>query len=154
MNEQLAKLLGKVPDYIRAERDEIVISFTDATVARFYHSQDCCESVEITDTVGDWADLVGVPLLVAEERINPPDCPADDGGYGSTTWTFYTFRSINGSVDVRWYGTSNGYYSERVDLEIEEPEGFAELALAVAKSRLRCEEVVPGITPNRRKRDQ
>ena len=57
-------------------------------------------------------DLVGTPLLVAEERVNN----GTNDGYDSCTWTFYEFRTIKGSVTVRWYGTSNGYYSESVDL--------------------------------------
>lgn len=82
------------------------------------HRQDCCESVDIESIVGDLSDLVGVPLLVAEEVSSDGVPPVDPGDaeYGSFTWTFYKFATIRGYVDIRWYGTSNGYYSESVDL--------------------------------------
>ena len=80
----------------------------------FTHDQDCCESVDINDVVGDLEDLVGEPLLMAEEvsgYIGPEPEYAD-----SYTYTFYKFATRKGYVDVRWLGESNGYYSESVDL--------------------------------------
>lgn len=78
------------------------------------HSQDCCECARIEDIVGDPDDLVGSPLLVAEEASR--DAPQE---YGTGTWTFYRFRTLKGSVDIRWLGTSNGYYSESVDVYVK-----------------------------------
>lgn len=104
------------------DNDELRFYLTDDHYVRMYHAQDCCESVTIEDIVGDLDDLVGTPLLLAEEVDNyKPDTHTvnDDAYYPeSETWTYYRFRTIKGSVDIRWYGTSNGYYSESVDIEI------------------------------------
>lgn len=79
---------------------------------KMQHHQDCCECVSIEDIVGDLNDLVGSEILVAEERTNFSEHPED-----SYTWTFYTLRTNKGSVDIRWYGSSNGYYSEEVSVD-------------------------------------
>ena len=80
----------------------------------FFHYQDCCESVDINDIVGDLEDLVGDPLLIAEEVSGATE--PDVEHYQSYTYTFYKFATRKGYVDVRWLGESNGYYSESVSL--------------------------------------
>jgi hypothetical protein len=131
---EVSELIGKTLMAVDVVRDSSVhdgdqISFTceDGRSFIMYHSQDCCESVDIEDIVGDVQDLVGAPILVAEEVSNSgegsdsSEWPKDikpDGYYAeSFTWTFYKFRTIKGSVDIRWYGSSNGYYSESVYFE-------------------------------------
>lgn len=84
------------------------------------HSQDCCESVWVDDIVGDLSDLEETPILKASEDTNCDDLREEDVTSGYTpesfTWTFYNFSTIKGHVTIRWYGTSNGYYSESVSL--------------------------------------
>lgn len=80
-----------------------------------YHSSDCCESVDLNDVAGDIADLVGNPLVQAEEASNSDDKPSEYAD--SWTWTFYKLATVKGSVTLRWLGESNGYYSERVCFE-------------------------------------
>lgn len=111
-------LVGRTVLRIHRLGDEaLAMLLADGAVLRLVHRQDCCERVEIEDICGDLDDLFRTPLRVAEERVD-----TGEDGYGSSvTWTFYTLRTIRGSVDIRWHGTSNGYYSERVDTEIIRP---------------------------------
>jgi hypothetical protein len=126
MNYRRAELLdivGKTPTSITQNGDdEIVMSFSDGSTGVLYHEQDCCESVVIDDVNGDWVDLLGNPLLVADERVSesPPNDAVVSEWDDSNTWTFYTFRNVSGSVDVRWHGSSNGYYSEGVNFKLKE----------------------------------
>ncbi len=99
---------------------ELRFHLTEDHYVRMYHDQECCESVYIEDLVGDLDDLVGTPLLLVEEVSNyEAERKDEDDEWASETWTYYRFRTIKGSVDIRWYGSSNGYYSESVDIEIK-----------------------------------
>ena len=97
--------------------DRIEFETDDGKTFALFHSQDCCESVTVESVTGDLADLVGSPILLAEEAESKDDPPGYKHEYEpeSQTWTFYKLRTIKGSVDIRWYGSSNGYYSESVN---------------------------------------
>lgn len=102
---------------LEVESDEVWFRAEDGREWRMYHSQDCCESVRVEEVVGDPEDLVGSPVLFAEESVGGQDEPTPDGKCGSYswTWTFYTMRTQKGTVSFRWLGESNGYYGEGVD---------------------------------------
>jgi len=116
MRRMLTDIIGRIPVKIMQDGGEIRIIFADGASCLFWHEQDCCEGVYIKDVNGDWNDLINTPLLVAEERTN--EHQPDPTGGDTETWTFYTFRSVKGTVDVSWYGTSSGHYSEGVDFKL------------------------------------
>ncbi len=104
-------LVGKTLAEVRRSGDEELFFTTqEGETFKMYHSQDCCESVYIEDIEGDLDSLVGNHILVAEVA-SKDDPEASESG----TWTFYKLATIKGHVDIRWYGSSNGYYSESVD---------------------------------------
>jgi hypothetical protein len=121
----IKSLAGQTPTEIKSDDTEITILLDSGIECKLSHHQDCCESVYVDDVCGDWDDLIGVPLVHAEERTGGYD---NDNKYGheSVTWTFYDFQSTKGSVNVRWCGESNGYYSEsvHVDFNIRNKEEF------------------------------
>lgn len=82
------------------------------------HQQDCCESVYVEDINGDLNELVGTPIVSATESSNQDNPKYIAEGYPdeSHTWTFYRISTTKGTVVIRWYGSSNGYYSESVQL--------------------------------------
>lgn len=121
---EFSSIVGTVFSKIEQVGDEEIHFYTaEGRHLKMHHEQSCCESVNIESIAGDLQDLVGTPILLAEEASSeerPSDVPAgeveEDNWYDdSETWTFYKLATIKGYVDIRWYGTSNGYYSESVD---------------------------------------
>jgi len=111
----LSNIERKTSDY----EDELIFTLDTGEKYKLYHEQDCCESVIIEEIIGDLQDLIGNHILLAEEVIhydeNPEDVEVSEYQDDSFTWTFYKLGTIKGSVTIRWYGQSNGYYSEHVD---------------------------------------
>jgi hypothetical protein len=110
----VSEMLGKTFTRVENTGEEIIFRHENGDDYIFHHFNSCCESVTVEDVVGDLNDLVGVPILEAEVVI---DSGYDDD-HESRTWTFYKFGTIKGHVNIRWFGSSNGYYSESVDQSI------------------------------------
>lgn len=107
---RFADLLGKTLTAVVQEPERITFVCDDGTEYQQYHLQDCCESVYVEDVVGDLGDLLFTPILLAEVVTE-----TGNEDYGTYTWTFYKLATVKGHVTFRWYGSSNGYYSESVD---------------------------------------
>ena len=116
ISELIGKKLLKVEN---VEDEKIIFLVDDESEYMLYHEEDCCEWVKVNDICGDLDDLINSPILKAEERTNEDKNPEgidlkELGEQESFTWTFYELATIKGSVTIRWYGESNGYYSESV----------------------------------------
>jgi hypothetical protein len=107
----ISQFLGQT--FTSVEHDEETIVFSNSHVRyEMYHRQDCCEYVRVEDICGDLQDLVGSPITRAED----PESRLSADGEESATWTFYKLDTVKGGVTIRWFGESNGYYSESVDI--------------------------------------
>ena len=69
----------------------IYFYFDDKSNMTMFHEQDCCEYVAVDDIDGDESDLIDSTIIT------------------------------KGYVVIKWYGTSNGFYSEAVDIEYIDP---------------------------------
>jgi hypothetical protein len=131
----LSDIIGKIVTETEVDYTENVIQLktSDGCTYRMMHNQDCCETVHIEDICGDMNDLVGSPILMAEEATSQDPTPEmelqehlhlmEEPSNESRTWTFYKFATVKGYVTIRWLGQSNGYYSENVDFEKIETRG-------------------------------
>lgn len=96
------------------------------------HQQECCENVRLVDF-----ELQGTlkgEVLKATCVSNDQDHEQE---FDSATWTFYNITTATGSLNMRWLGESNGYYSEAVNIEKRPPSSQRERALAKDVERLK-----------------
>lgn len=120
------KIQGKTLTRIEVDKTEkenrIVFECSDGEQFLMFHRSDCCEDVFIDDINGDMNDLLHSPITLAEESVSDDENSNGKSDYDeSWTWTFYKLATVKGYVDIKWYGTSNGYYSESVDFESYTP---------------------------------
>jgi hypothetical protein len=126
------KTISKIQNLEKGRGYDELIEFecTDGSKFGMKYDPDCCASCSIEDIIGDVSDLLNTEILLAEEVSSTEPTSevqahraaekakaeaADEYYYDShesETWTFYKLATIKGSVTIRWYGESNGYYSE------------------------------------------
>jgi len=114
---ELSELVGKTIKSVTGleKGSEEVRIFTECNCEfLFYHSQDCCETVDLNDFETDTDDFSGALIVKAEESTNSEDETGIEYP-DSFTWTFYKIETTKGEIWMRWLGESNGYYSESVD---------------------------------------
>ena len=99
MNDNIfATLKGKViEEVIGLEKYSDLVRFltTDGNIYKLTHIQDCCESVQIEDIIGDINDIIGSEILVAEE-VEGSTSEDKEEPSESYTWTFYKLDTIKG----------------------------------------------------------
>lgn len=111
----VGKTINKIESYrsrVGTEIQYLLFEITDFEKYIMFHEQGCCEWVYLNDICGDLEDLIGTPILMAEEVSRKAEELENEE---SATWTFYKLATIKGYVTLRWLGVSNGYYSESVD---------------------------------------
>lgn len=88
-----------------------------------HHERDCCESVDLIDGFEDLQEIVGAKIISAEE-VESEEHQGVEGitekEQDSFTWTFYKIQTEKGFATLRWFGSSNGYYSEKVSFHLVE----------------------------------
>ena len=99
-------LLGRILYKVTEDGDELRLYLSDTNYVRFYHEQDCCESVYVESIVGDLNDLVGEEILLAEDVENIFDVLKNIGNEvvgsdESYTWTFYKFATRKTETGLR-----------------------------------------------------
>ena len=108
----LGRTLTKIDRTEHCGFDAIAWHCLDGTSWLMCYEPDCCASAYLDDVCGDFADLIGEPLVLAEETTS--DGSRDQDRPESRTWTFYRFATVRGYVTLTWRGESNGYYSESI----------------------------------------
>lgn len=123
VNNALQSGVVKVEGCFR-DSERMLIYCKNGKVVEFFHDQECCESVWIEDGemllngIDIFTDCEWCKLEIAEQSDEYEDCKPIPKHDDSFTWTFYKFTTNKGYDTIRWYGTSNGCYSESVDMRI------------------------------------
>jgi hypothetical protein len=97
------------------DSEEIIFTDKNGNKIKMHHRVDCCESVYLEDINGKLEHLLNSEILYFREKSKK-----NEDEYCHQTFTFYTISTIKGTVDLRWNGESNGYYSESVAFDLND----------------------------------
>lgn len=119
-------LVGKTIEsiYLKKDKTELIFKTKCGSYFRFWHDDQCCEDVYIDDICDDLQDLINEKLTDAESVTKDINCRNELSSLrrhiwdDSFTWTFYSFGTEWNNIVIRWVGSSNGCYSEEVDLTV------------------------------------
>lgn len=109
--KKITKITGKEGD------EQMVFLCSDGNKYTLTYYQDCCACCCVESIQGDLSDIIGQKLLDAREVTSHDHLDGTPEDSESFTWTFYTLMTRKGRVTIRWYGSSNGYYSESATFE-------------------------------------
>lgn len=109
-----SELEGKVIKNIKGgeKEDRIIFECENGNKYKMHHRQECCEDVYIDEIIGNLDTIIGEKVLNASEVTQD-----GESEWGYATWTFYKIDTFSGGITIRWFGESNGYYSETADFE-------------------------------------
>lgn len=98
---------------ITVEEKIVHLVMEDGRIISLFHNRDCCEDVYIADGLDELQSLVGetlVDIALVFEEFSKEELKSNKADSG--TWTFMNIHTNKDVVQLRWYGASNGYYSE------------------------------------------
>lgn len=113
-------LVGKIITKVSQRSDRIIFKTSDGEVYSLQHDQECCENVELDDVCGDLDDLINEKIIkfyeVQDKKtpLKPEDIGKED--VESHTWAFYHISTLSSHITIKFYGISNGIYSETANL--------------------------------------
>ena len=109
------EMIGKTFIAVNISYYREVMQFVDSDGEMYTFYPICDSNVSIEDITGELTDLIGSPMLMAEYVENETDTSS-----GNEKWTFYKFATLKGYVTIRWYGSSNGWYSTSVQYDVNQ----------------------------------
>ena len=101
-------------DGMEKYNSKVIFTTSDGSKYQMFHEQDCCETVELVEVIGDPLDLLNTPILEASCEEGGRDEKDSLVCGGSHTWSFYNLRTIKGFVVLCWLGWGNGCCFEGV----------------------------------------
>jgi hypothetical protein len=111
------ELVGKkIVDLAENHEGDLTFTMSDGSIYEMGYVPDCCATCVVESGLDDLKAMIGQKLVAVTEDSSK-ETPADvkqEYTPESQTWTFYTFRSNKATAQLRWFGSSNGYYSESV----------------------------------------
>jgi hypothetical protein len=113
---KLKSLLGQTIRNLFINDDSVIFECASGERYMMHHVQDCCESVKVLGTFGDLPSIIGFPITNAVENDDEPENHGEEI-YESGTWSRFFISTERGTVEIRWLGQSNGYYSEDVSFD-------------------------------------